>query len=107
MKHQLPYLGEILSTKGIRSGAVLPCSFAASQNIQVIVQDNLGRAFITKSFDVDEATSKLEFDTSRLKSGNYHVWIYMGDQQFIRNFTVESKAQKKSGLIQQIFKIFS
>ena len=97
-------LGEI-TIDSQRAEALFCGTFSNSGNLQLILQDGLGRSVLTKEYSVDETTEALTFDVSNLKAGNYHAWIYIDDMVFVRQLNLEKKDEQ--GLITRLLSIFN
>ncbi|MCF8244548.1 MAG: hypothetical protein K9J37_08300 [Saprospiraceae bacterium] len=101
-EHQLN-LGEItIDSQGAE--ALFYCTFPSAGNLQLILQDALGRSVMTEEFSADETTKGLTFDVSNLKAGSYHAWIYINDLVFVRHFNLEKKEEQ--GLIGRFRSMF-
>jgi|GEM_PF-5776169 len=96
-------LGEVNFQKAGET-AILSFDACESCNVQIIVQDKLGRSVLSLDQFVEEGSDTLQFDTKELSNGDYHAWIYVNDKVFVRQFTVEGKAE--DGLIGRMFSRF-
>ena len=99
-------LGEFKLSNENQGTAHIACAFVSPIKVEIIVQDQLGRAVISKSFDADESTTSLSIDISKLDSGNYHTWIYFEDQQLIRSLKVTNNEAGR-GFVESFFKMFT
>ncbi|MBK9016905.1 MAG: hypothetical protein IPM82_24170 [Saprospiraceae bacterium] len=97
------FLGEISSQNNAET-AVLEIHSHQPGSIQVIVQDKLGKSVLTSNLSVEEGSEALAFDTKELKNGIHHAWIYINDKVFVRQFTLEGKAEP--GLMGKFFSMF-
>ncbi len=84
--------------------AVIGCAFFQDAKLQIIVHDNLGRNVLSEYFHVKVSTDKLLIDTTNLKPGNFHAWVYVGDKVFIKHFSLPEVSD--SGFLNKIFSKF-
>jgi hypothetical protein len=98
----ITFLGEVNFQKAGET-AILSFDGCESCNVQVIVQDKLGRSVLSIDTQLD-SSGHLQFETKELSNGDYHAWIYVNDKVFVRQFTVEGKAE--GGLIGRMFSRF-
>jgi hypothetical protein len=61
--------------------------------LNLIVQDKVGRTMISSNYTLDANEPRLEFSISSLGAGDYHAWIYVGDEVFVRHFVIEKAAE--------------
>ncbi len=86
-------IGEFHPAKERREETRLNCFFPHRVQLQMVLQDQLGRPHLERRMELDRGSHSLTFDLSRLKSGQYHMWISFGEQTVIRTLQVE-KSEK-------------
>lgn len=96
-------VGEVM-IDGSSSEAVLNCVFPSNHQVQLIVQDRLGKSVLTAAYSVVEFDTTLKFDVSRFKAGDYHAWIYIADKVFVRHFNLQDT--EGPGLFDKLLSIF-
>ncbi|MBI1227396.1 MAG: hypothetical protein GC192_19345 [Bacteroidetes bacterium] len=81
------YIGDVqIEQNGL---AKIESSFSQAFNVQIILHDKLGRSVLTENIIVEEQSNCINFDTSNLKPGDYHAWIYIEEKVFVKHFRIE------------------
>ena len=82
--------------------ATLPCQLSEGGKISIILHDHKGRIMLQRKFEVDAHQQSLVIKLPKLESGEYHAWINIGDQTFIRNLEVPAKSNGLNNLFKKI-----
>lgn len=84
--------------------AAIACSVKDSFVIHLIVQDKLGRSVLDETIQVNENTHEILFQTTGLKPGAYHAWLYIEEKVFVKSFQISE--ENESGFFEKIFSKF-
>lgn len=96
-------IGEILLNYDAES-ASFSYSIPDSSPLQLIVHDKLGRAMITSKLFLDSSSGSLDFSVRSLETGDYHAWMYIGEDVFVRHFRLEKN--NEIGFFDKLLSVF-
>lgn len=96
-------IGEIHLDRGDES-ASFTYHVKETHPLNLIVQDKLGRTMISSNHALDANGSTLEFGTKSLGAGDYHAWIYVGEEVFVRHFIIEK--EEETGFLDKVLSFF-
>ncbi len=100
-------IGEIeLVKEEFLTGRVL-CSSKENASLSIIIQSASGQSRYIDQFDLVAGEQELLLNLSSLTTGNYHAWIEVNGQTFIRTIEVsKSHVNTKKGVFAIIKGIF-
>jgi hypothetical protein len=86
--------------------AELSCNAVHDCTVDIFLQDQQGKVVLKKLVPVNQDTHSIALDVSKVGSGNYHAWMSVGGNTYIRQLKIIRKNEPPrsvKGIIARLF----
>ncbi len=87
--------------------AELSCNSVFDCTVDIIVQDQHGQIVLNKLAVVNHETQSIPLDVSKVNDGEYHAWISVGKDTFLRNLKIKRQTASSSGVKSLFARLFT